>query len=307
MSSALLIPLLFLGGLLAGSFGGMAVNRLPDPTLKIFSPRPRCIHCQQSIATRDMIPILSWVLLRAKCRKCGDRITWAYPLLELIVAVLFAVAGLRFGASWTLVPVLVLFWMLTVASTTDLYIYRIPNRLTFPTLGVVLAMVVALHFIDPDAGNLRSAIIGMLTYFGLLAVLWFIYPKGMGLGDVKLALVMGLVVGWIADTAAEGLVLITWALLLGSILGAVMGLVTAALRKRGIDPLPDEIGQKIAEERAVEKAAKKAEKAGLDVDTAVAEAEAKPVVNKFFPFGPGLAAGCIAVVLFAEQILPAAN
>ena len=307
MTDALLLPLLALVGLLAGSFGGMAVNRIPDSGLALFNPGPRCVRCEHALGLGDLVPIVSWFRLGGSCRHCKNRITWAYPALEAVMAVVFVVAGARFGATWTLLPVLVAFWTLTVASVIDLYIYAIPNRLTFPMLGMTAAIMAILQVAGADAGSLRIALIAMASYFALLAIPSLIYPAGLGFGDVKLALLMGLVVGYVAPSAIEGLVLILYALMIGSVGGAVVGLVLGALRKRGIDPLPDpwaddevtDTEPRAADECAPEHADGK--------PVAVAAATKRKSHKAGFPFGPTLAGGCMAVTLFVDAILSSAG
>ncbi len=294
MSNAVLLPLLALAGLLAGSFGGMAVNRIPDSGLALLNPGPRCVRCEHALGVGDLVPIVSWFRLRGACRHCGSRITWAYPVLEAIMAVVFVLAGARFGATWTLLPVLLVFWTLTVASVIDVYIYAIPNRLTFPVLGLSIAIMAILQVAGADAGSLRIALIGMASYFALLAVPSLIYPAGLGFGDVKLALLMGLLVGYVAPSAVEGLVLILYALMIGSVGGAVVGLILGAMRKRGIDPLPDPW----AEDESTESETAVAVDAGDETTTT------KRKTHKAgFPFGPTLAAGCMAATLLVDTIL----
>src|SRR5829696_1535804 len=134
------VVLAAIAGLFVGSLVTMVVDRVPDH-LPLIS-RPRCPHCDAELGARELVPVLSWLWLRGKCRHCEHPITPAYPAVELVTAALFAAAVLRFGWGWVLIPFLLLFAMLVAVSVVDLYDYRIPDRIVFPTLLVSLPLVV---------------------------------------------------------------------------------------------------------------------------------------------------------------------
>src|SRR5829696_7658237 len=130
-------------------------------------------------------------------------------IVRVATPVLFALAAWRWEASAVLVPFLVLFAVLVVVSVIDLEHYLIPNRIVFPALGVCTGLVAFVSVIEGyDTVFVRNALIGAVTYFVLLLVPHIVYPRGMGFGDVKLGLLMGLFLGWIYRDPFQGVVLI---------------------------------------------------------------------------------------------------
>jgi len=144
----------------------------------------------------------------------------------------------EFHRWWVVIVYFVVFSTLVAVSVVDLRLYRIPDRIVFPALGLTAAlMVIATLAIVRPLGDAREpleyAAIGMLTYFAILFVFHVVYPKGMGFGDVKLALLMGLSMGWIASSGPSAAYLTTVALFVGCVVGIVFGLVVRLARGRG--------------------------------------------------------------------------
>jgi prepilin signal peptidase PulO-like enzyme (type II secretory pathway) len=153
--------------------------------------------------------------------------------VRILTPVLFAAAAWRWEASAVLVPFLVLFATLLVVSVIDLEHYRIPDRIVFPALGVSFGLIVFATLVEGfDLIFVRNALLGAVAYFVLLLLPHLIYPKGMGFGDVKLALLMGLFLGWMYGDFLNGVALIMWALVIGSLLGVVAGVAFALIRGR---------------------------------------------------------------------------
>ncbi|HUF31704.1 MAG TPA: A24 family peptidase, partial [Acidimicrobiales bacterium] len=173
---------------------------------------------------RDNIPVVSWLLLRGRCRTCAAPISARYPAVELATAVLFAVAALRIGADWVLPAYLLFFAALLAVSLIDLEHYLVPNRIVFPTLAVAVPLLVVVAVVQGEWDRLGTALIGSLAASAVLLVINLIYPRGMGMGDVKLALLLGLFLGWI-DLAHVAL-----GVFLGFLLGAVGGVTLIALK-----------------------------------------------------------------------------
>jgi leader peptidase (prepilin peptidase) / N-methyltransferase len=225
-------------GLVVGSLLTMVVDRVPDDELVISAPR--CPMCSHPLGARELLPVVSWVRQRGRCAHCQGRITVAYPIVELVTAAAFALAAARFSSWWVVVPFWLFFATLIAVSTIDVYCYRIPDRVVFPTLlvGFVAIVVVSQHFSLPEA--VARALIGAILFSGVLFVMSIMPGGGMGFGDVKLALVLGLFIGWISTSLNGVIVLVFLALMLGSLLGAVMGLAVGFLRvKTGREFLPD--------------------------------------------------------------------
>ena len=126
--NALLAAVCGVLGLAVGSFLNVVIHRVPRKE-SVVAPRSRCPQCDHPVSARDNIPIVSWLLLRGKCRQCGASISIRYPLVELATAALFVAGALRFGASWDLPAYLVLFASLLAISAIDLELYIIPNRI----------------------------------------------------------------------------------------------------------------------------------------------------------------------------------
>lgn len=215
------LPLLFLvllgvAGLLVGSFLNVVIVRMPDGD-PILAPS-RCPECEAPIRPRDTIPVVSWVLLRGRCRSCGTAIPAGYPLVELANAALWVLAGVRFGASWALVPMLLLFSTLLAQSVIDLELYRLLDRITFPVLGASVVLIAAVSAVEGDPSRVGMALVGGLGYALVLWVpSWITRGRGMGLGDVKLALLLGLYLGWGHP------LLIFYSLILACLIGIVIG------------------------------------------------------------------------------------
>src|SRR5437667_8300435 len=128
-------------GLAMGSFLNVVIHRVPRKE-SVVRPRSHCPRCGSRLADRDNVPVLSWVLLRGRCRDCGEPISVRYPLVELATAGLFVAAALRFGLDWALPAYLVLFAALLAISVIDLEHYIIPNRIVYPTLPVSVPRLV---------------------------------------------------------------------------------------------------------------------------------------------------------------------
>jgi leader peptidase (prepilin peptidase)/N-methyltransferase len=142
-------------------------------------------------------------------------------------AALFAAMGARWGAAWALPAYLVLVASLIAIAVIDLQHYIVPNRIVYPTLAVAIPMLVAAALLDHHTGAIKSAAIGSAAaWFGLLVV-HLIQPRGMGFGDVRLAAVLGLYLGWISVR------LVLWGMLLGFVLGAVIGIGLIVFGGRG--------------------------------------------------------------------------
>lgn len=180
------------------------------------------------ITAAENIPVVSWIVLRGRCKNCGEKISVRYPLIELATGALFALAAWKFGGTVTAAVYAGFFWSLVVLTVIDLEYKLLPNRIVYPTFLAGWAGLVAAALVDSDVGRLRSAAFGMLIFGGFLFVVAFIYPAGMGLGDVKLAFALGAFLGY---TGGAGLVPL--GMFISFVLGGVIGLVAMAVTKQG--------------------------------------------------------------------------
>jgi leader peptidase (prepilin peptidase)/N-methyltransferase len=197
-------------GAIVGSFLNVVVHRLPRHE-SLVSPASHCPRCGTPVKPYDNIPILSWLLLRGRCRSCGERISPRYPLVEALTAVLCVGAVLAHDTAAGIALSLALILIVVPAALIDLEHRIIPNRLTL--LGAILALVLG-TLLDPSGEPERLIAGAAAAGFLLLAAL--AYPGGMGMGDVKLAGVMGLFLG----RAVAPAILI--ALLAGVLYGALV-------------------------------------------------------------------------------------
>jgi leader peptidase (prepilin peptidase) / N-methyltransferase len=216
-----LASLAFVGGMVTGSFVGLVAFRLPRGA-SVLGPRSVCDSCGAQIAAYDNVPVLSWLLLRGHCRNCDAGIPARYPLVELAVGVAFAATAivLRHDPA-ELALGLVFVAMLAAITLTDLERRVIPNVILLAGAAAAVVLVAA-----TDPSSFPERLISAAAAGGLLLVIGLAYPRGMGMGDVKLATVMGLYLG---SAVAPALLI---AVLAGSLVGvAVMLKRGAAARK----------------------------------------------------------------------------
>jgi leader peptidase (prepilin peptidase)/N-methyltransferase len=191
--SAVLAAVAVVPGLAVGSFLNVVAARLPERRSIVF-PGSACGACATPIAWYDNVPVVSYLLLRGRCRSCGTRIGLIYPAVELTTAALLAGCLLAFGLSLRTAAAAVFCAALVVVTATDLTHRIVPNRVVLPAAAVVLALMTVA---DPSP---RWAITATAASGFLLAAA-LAYPSGMGMGDVKLALLMGAALGGTVSVA----------------------------------------------------------------------------------------------------------
>ena len=223
MDFALAAPL----GLMIGSFLNVVAYRLPRGE-SLVKPASRCTTCGEAVKPWDNIPVVSWLVLRGRCRGCGEHISARYPMIEAITAVVFAAIVLVNGLDADLVLELPFAAMLIAVAGIDLEHRIIPNKIVVPMAVFGIAATAAVR---PDF--LVEALIAGAAAFTFMFVIALVHPKGMGMGDVKLAGVMGVYLGL---SVVPGLLL---GFLTGSLVGvAILAKHGAAGRKRGVPFAP---------------------------------------------------------------------
>jgi leader peptidase (prepilin peptidase)/N-methyltransferase len=182
----------FLAGAVAGSFVTVVAHRVPRREKGIFLGRSRCPACGEQIAAYDNVPIVSWLVLRGRCRNCDAAISPRYPITEAALGVLWAGTVLALGTDDTgeLVLGLVLCAVLVTVTLTDLELRVIPNRVVLA--GAVAGVAIVLGF---DLGELDERAISVLAAGGALVLVALAYPRGMGMGDAKLVAMMAIYLG----------------------------------------------------------------------------------------------------------------
>jgi leader peptidase (prepilin peptidase)/N-methyltransferase len=187
MDAAALAAFAFVPGLAIGSFLNVVVARFPQG-LSLARPASACPSCHAPIARRDNIPVVSYLLLRGRCRNCRATIAWRYPVVELVTAGLVVACFVAFGATLEAVVAAFFCAVLVTVSAIDIERYVIPNRIVLPAAAVVLVAQTAL---DPSLEWVLAGL-GAAAFFFVAALA---YPAGMGMGDVKLALLLGFQLG----------------------------------------------------------------------------------------------------------------
>jgi leader peptidase (prepilin peptidase)/N-methyltransferase len=225
MPHAFLLVVCGVLGLVVGSFLNVVVWRVPRHE-SIVTPGSHCPSCDAELGAIENVPVLSWVVLRGRCRHCHDRISIRYPLVELATAGLWVGLAQRFGAAWELPPYLVLAAGLVALSLIDLDHFLLPNRVLYPTGFLMAALFVVPALVDGQGNDYLRAVFGGAAAFAVFFVIHVISPRGMGFGDVRLSFVLGFALGWLS----WGHVYL--GLFLGFLLGAVVGTLLIAVRLR---------------------------------------------------------------------------
>lgn len=232
-------------GAAIGSFLNVVIYRVPR-SISVVSPPSACSSCAQPIRPWDNIPILSWLLLGGRCRSCRAPFSVRYALVELLTGLAFAGLAVLFlppivaasSASETMAALLELAAMLWFAAITialtaiDLDTHRLPDAIVLPSYPVLAALLGAAAVLTADLDSAARAAAGAGILFALYLTLALISPRGMGMGDVKLAGVLGLMLGWAGwDALAVGALA---AFLLGGLVGVTLIVLGRARRSTGI-------------------------------------------------------------------------
>lgn len=216
--------LAFVGGIMTGSFVGLVAHRVPRGG-SVVGGRSVCDSCGVQIAAYDNMPVVSWLVLRGHCRSCGAKIPMRYLLVELALGAAFAATAVVFHDDPSALALgLVFMAMLAAITLTDLERRIIPNRILIA--GAVAGIAIAAA---TDPSSLPERGIAAAAAGGLLFLVALAYPRGMGMGDVKLAFVMGLFLGSAVSVA------LAVAVIAGSLVGiGVMAHHGAAARKQAV-------------------------------------------------------------------------
>jgi leader peptidase (prepilin peptidase)/N-methyltransferase len=222
MPLAFLLCVTGLLGLAVGSFLNVVIYRVPRDE-SLVRPGSHCPRCDAAIRNRHNIPVLGWLLLRGRCADCAAPISARYPLVEAGTAVLFVAVAAKFGYSWELPAYLYLAAIAVALAAIDIDLMRLPDKIVLPSYAVapilLLPAVIAEHSRDAAIRGLIAAAVLYAGYW-VLAVL----PKGMGGGDVKLAPLLGLYLGWLGwSSVAIGA-------FAGFLLGGLAGVLLMAMR-----------------------------------------------------------------------------
>lgn len=267
----------FLVGLCIGSFLNVCVARWPRD-LSVVRPRSRCPHCGHTLAWFENIPLVSWLVLRARCRCCDEPISAIYPLLELAIGVLWAVLVAHYGPTFTALRLAVFLTILVGVALTDLRHYLIPDGFTVSGLLWTLGTALAAPFVEESllfAGP-YDALVGACAGAGLIAVIgWLgeaaLKKEAMGMGDMTLMAFVGAALGPSRAIAT---------VFLGATIGAVAFLAIVypiAVLRRG--------------------------RVTTQTELALGGQESAPMEMPLVPFGVFLAPAAVIMLIWGEQIL----
>ena len=219
-----ILAVIGLFGLALGSFLNVVIARVPAGR-SLVHPPSTCPGCSAPLTWYDNIPVLSFVLLRGRCRSCGMHISWRYPIVETITAVVLVVAYAAFGPSADFLVGCVLLPALVALTAIDLDHQMIPDAITLP--GILIGLVINLA---SRRLSWLDSLIGILLGGGLFLVIILVSRGGMGGGDLKLGAMLGAFLGWKALIVA---------LFVAIVLGGAIGAVLLATGRRGRkDPIP---------------------------------------------------------------------
>jgi leader peptidase (prepilin peptidase) / N-methyltransferase len=219
----LIVVVIGLLGLVVGSFLNVVIHRVPLRQ-SIVWPASRCPRCGAAIKPGDNVPLLSYLLLRGRCRYCGARISWRYPAVEGLTGILFAAAAYEFGPGYELLSALLLISVLISLAGTDLEHRLLPNVIVGPAALIGFALSV---LANPERWWLYLLSTGVVA--GGLLLLAVLYPGGMGMGDVKMGGMLGAFLGPYAALAV----------FLGALCGALTGglqMAAGKMRRRSAMP-----------------------------------------------------------------------
>ena len=218
-------------------FAGGGESPAPGETFNLMVPRSACPGCKAPITALQNIPLLSWLLLRGRCARCGQRISVRYPLVEMLTAILTAAVVWRFGLSWPALAAVVLTWFLIALTFIDIDHQLLPDGLTLPLLwfGLLVSLSAAGRQGLGFPVDLRASVLGAVAGY---ASLWAVYhlfrlvfrKEGMGYGDFKLFAALGAWLGW---------KMLIPVILVAAVAGSVVGLVLLTVRGQSRNtPIP---------------------------------------------------------------------
>jgi leader peptidase (prepilin peptidase)/N-methyltransferase len=216
-----MVALCLVLGLIIGSFLNVVIWRVPRGE-SVVRPGSHCPSCEHPLGARDNIPVVSWLVLRGRCRHCQARISPRYPLVELSTAALFGALAARFGATAVLPAFLYLAGITVALALIDLDTRKLPDRIVLPSYAVGLALLAVGALSAGHPGALLRAVEAMAACYAAYFLVCFAYPRGMGFGDVKLAGVLGLYLGFVGWSA------VAVGMASGVLLGGVLGIALLA-------------------------------------------------------------------------------
>jgi leader peptidase (prepilin peptidase)/N-methyltransferase len=215
-------------GLVIGSFLNVVIYRVPRDESILF-PGSHCTSCAAPVKARHNVPVLGWLMLRGRCAVCGSGISIRYPLVEAGTAALFAAITIRFGLSVQLPAYLYLAAIGVTLAMIDFDVRRLPDSIVLPSYVISVLLLMPAGAVTGEWWVATRSLLGMAALWIIYMILALAYPRGMGFGDVKLAGLLGLYLGWLGWSSV--LVGTFAGFLLGGVAGAAMMATRRATRK----------------------------------------------------------------------------
>lgn len=220
-------------GVAIGPGLGIVVDRTVERLA--FEPEHRCTTCHSGLGPSSLVPVKGWF---DRCGTCSAHKGRRYPAVDIATAVVFALLGLRFGIGWMLVPYLGLGIVLVTLSAIDAETHLLPNIIVWPSFLAGLFAVLVISGRSGYPEGVSSALFGALVFAGFIGAAHVIYEPGMGRGDVKLSLTLGLFIGWLQPGLVDTTRLVLFTILIALGGGGMIGLIYNAVRSRGRAEIP---------------------------------------------------------------------
>jgi len=322
METVMLIVMATLFGLAIGSFSCVVIDRLPVPLdepnefgerftmrpwAEVAGGRSRCSACGTDVPAHLNVPVFAWLFLRGRCKNCGASIGAFHPMVEASVPLLWLALAWALGWGWTLVPMLWFVPVAVIVGVIDLRTLMVPTKLVWPAAGISVVLIVASAVGLGETAVVVGALLGAAVLSGALFIIWFAKPGGLGFGDVRLAVLIGLHIGALVGTGGMILVVFSVVLTIGvaAVVGLILGGVLWAQGNRRTAPVllvaassseqrsPDDDLPTEASSQAMEGAA----------TVAGDEPEATGISTLAVPFGPALLAAALIVAVASPQLI----
>jgi leader peptidase (prepilin peptidase) / N-methyltransferase len=221
-----LLAISTIAGLMIGSFLTVVAERVPRGE-SVVAPGSRCGSCGLRLGPLDLVPVLSWLFLRGRCRRCRTSIGIEPLVLELATAGLFVAMAAKFGATWDTVAFCVLSAGLVALSWIDLRTRRLPREITYVTAALGAPLLVIAALVGDEPRRVITMVAGAAIALAFMALLYVLSRGGLGDGDVRLSPLLGAYLGWL------GLPYVPVGLFLGFLFGSVVGLAAMAVGRAG--------------------------------------------------------------------------
>ncbi|MBK6970578.1 MAG: prepilin peptidase [Candidatus Microthrix sp.] len=318
----MLIVMATLFGLAIGSFSCVVIDRLPVPLdepnefgerftmrpwAEVAGGRSRCSACGTDVPAHLNVPVFAWLFLRGRCKNCGASIGAFHPMVEASVPLLWLALAWALGWGWTLVPMLWFVPVAVIVGVIDLRTLMVPTKLVWPAAGISVVLIAASAVGLGETAVVVGALLGAAVLSGALFVIWFAKPGGLGFGDVRLAVLIGLHIGALVGTGGMILVVFSVVLTMGvaAFVGLILGGVLWAQGNRRTAPVMPVTASSPEQRSPDDDLPTEASAQAMEGAAAVAgdEPEATGISTLAVPFGPALLAAALIVAAASPQLI----